>query len=194
MNVWSTIALFWNGLPPGLRKFLGAGAALGLAMAVLLVTWLAWGQGLIQDRLGLVATKDDLEQQTEVLAEYKTDAIDSIVNDAIASYDLEMRLYLSEERRLAFDTAYMPLLKQVKVLTDVIIEMQKAGKKTDQRVQEIPIQFDQKLMQMMEVVAPMSQEDKINEILRQNAELIEEMNLMKDELKTSGRRTTKQRF
>jgi|GEM_PF-3888353 hypothetical protein len=194
MSAWiATLNRVWTRLSTPLKVVTVVVTLVVACVIAATVTILAWNAGIIQDKLGVLPTKDDLQEQTESLATAQTQKIDSVVNDAIDSYDLLMRQYMAEERRLAIDTAYVPLLRHIKTLTDAVTQLQRSSNATDSRVRELPRQFDEQLTRMIEAVDPASDKERMEEIMRQNAELQERLDELGKQIK-DGRRTSKMKL
>jgi hypothetical protein len=62
------IRTIWQAIPQGLKKFVGYGVASGIALSLVVAMYLFWGSGYLQERLGLVATKDDIQEQSDTMA------------------------------------------------------------------------------------------------------------------------------
>jgi hypothetical protein len=181
----------WKGLSTPLKVVaIGVVLVIGSVMGAT-VTVLAWNAGVIQEKLGI--TKEDMQAQTDTLMTMRDDQVKEVIDEAIFSYDLLLREHLAQERKLAVDTAYVPLLRHVKMLTEVVMDVRKNGKVTDARVQELPREFDEQLTRMIEAVDPASDRELMNEVMRQNAEMKEQLDALQQELKT-GRRTSKMKL
>ena len=134
---FSWVAELWNQSPKGLKKVL-AGVLLVFAIVFGIVIGVhVWTAGWIQDKLGIVATKDDLEEQTTTIAAQQA-LVASEVDAALARYDESVKGYLQQERKLAVDTTLKPLLKLVFELRDDIRETKASTERTRTRVESMP--------------------------------------------------------
>lgn len=189
MSIWSRANTAWGQLNAALRMALLALGIAAVCATSVTLTVLAWRSGLLHDQLGLPApvTKADLQEQTDALRYARKQEVDSIVDAAIFQYDLSARMWMAEERRMVTDTAYKPMLHHMKAITDVVVELRRNAVATDHRVRELPKQFDEQLTRMIEAVDPVSREQKIDEVLRQNADLLMELEQLRKEVQPDPR-------
>lgn len=190
---WAALTIAWENCPPSLRKVIVALILLVGTLGGLFIIQLAWRDGLIQQRLGLLVTTTDMQEQTDQLQNYNLYAVDSIVNDAINSYDLLMRQYLANERTMAEDTVLLPLLKTVKQLSITQNVLLRNAQRTDAQIRELPTQFDETLDRILEAYDPQAQQDLNIQLLQEFKALKRQMEEMREEQKT-GRRTNKKSF
>jgi Mg2+ and Co2+ transporter CorA len=103
------IRTIWQAIPQGLKKFVGYGVASGIALSLVVAMYLFWGSGYLQERLGLVATKDDIQEQSDTMAL----VVPAAIEQAVMRYDTTLKGYLNRERALAEDTLLKPMLRAI---------------------------------------------------------------------------------
>lgn len=196
MKWLAMLRTIWEALPKVLQRVIALATAVLVVLGGLLLLGLVWSTGIIQTRLSGMLTKDDLIEQTQSLQRFSAEQIaqiDSIAYAAALANDIELRAYIADERQLAMDTAYIPLLRIVKQVLTTQNMMRGTQHMTDERVKALPIQFDEKLDRVLEAAAPQRTEEMLQRIIDENAAMREEIDAIRLEQKT-GRRTTKNKF
>ncbi|HRH68787.1 MAG TPA: hypothetical protein PLB89_04700 [Flavobacteriales bacterium] len=174
----------------------GVIVAIILALAIpfgITIAVMFWQAGYIQSKVEGLVTNKDLDAQTVTLQTNNVEQIDSVVNAAIAANDILMRQYIADERQLAIDTAFVPLLRQFKALTTIVLQMRRDASLTDARVKEIPFQFNDKLNRMLEANDPEATNEKLEALTDIVLDLKEDNRILREQLQ-SGRRNSKMKI
>lgn len=183
----------WAAIPGALKRFVGYGVASGIALAIVLAMYLFWGTGFLQERLGIMVTKQDLTEQTEDLAAASDETITNVVNGTILQYDQHMREYLATERQLAKDTILQPILSSLEQLDKNQRVLQRSIVQVNGKMEDLPGAFDEKLARLMVATAASDNTEKLDELARMIKQQQEEIQLLRQEVQT-GRKTQKKQF
>lgn len=196
MKWMSLLPTIWRTLPATLQRAVAIGTAILLITGGLMLLGLVWSTGVIQHRMEQMLTKEDLRVTTHQLNSFspaQLELMDSVMHAAILANDIEMRIYLAEERRMALDTAYIPLLRLVKTLVETQNRMLGAQNRTDASVRQLPIQFDEKLDRALAAAAPEDTKALLQKAIDKISALEDEVATLREESR-SGRRTNKVKF
>lgn len=183
----------WAAIPGSLKRFVGYGVASGIAMSMVLAMYLFWGTGYLQDRLGVVVTKGDLQEQTDKLADGSKELVREVAQEVVTEYDSMLRGYMDQERQLAKDTILFPIVKSIRDLDANVRSLARAQAHMSGRMSELPSVMDEKLLEMLNAMPPTASPAQIEELTRLVRQQQDELELLREEVK-SGRRTTKGRF
>lgn len=159
---FSWVADLWNQSPNGLKKVLAAVLVVFAVVFAIVISVHVWTAGWIQDKLGIVATKEDLEEQTDTISAQQA-LVAAEVDAAIARYDQAVKGYLQQERMLAVDTTLKPLLKLVFELQADVRKTKESSERTRTRVESLPIQQQYEDLQRIIQEQPPSRTDQLLE-------------------------------
>jgi hypothetical protein len=190
MEIMRTI---WDNIPGALKRFVGYGVASGIALAIVLAMYLFWGTGFLQERLGIMVTKEDLSEQTQDLAAASDEAITNVVNGTLLQYDQRMRDYLASERQLAKDTILQPILTSLEQLDKNQRVLQRSIVQMNGKMEDLPGAFDEKLARLMAVTQASDNSEKLDELTQMIRQQQEELQMLRQEVQT-GRKTSKVRM
>jgi mevalonate kinase len=183
----------WAAIPSALKRFVGYGVASGIALAIVLAMYLFWGTGYLQERLGIMVTKEDLSEQTQDLAAASDEAITNVVNGTLLQYDQRMRDYLATERQLAKDTILQPILTSLEQLDKNQRVLQRSIVQMNGKMEDLPGAFDEKLARLMVATQASDNTAKLDELTQMIRQQQEELQLLRQEVQT-GRKTSKVRM
>lgn len=187
------VITIWAAIPGSLKRFIGYGVAAGIALAIVLAMYLFWGTGYLQDRLGLMVTKQDLSEQTDTLAAGSAMMIRNVAEAVAAEKDEQLRQYLEQERQLAKDTILVPIIKSIRDLDANVRALARSQAQISGRMAELPTVLDGKMLEMLNAMPPAvspAQIDELTDLVRQQQQ---ELERLREEM-NSGRKTTRQRF
>ncbi len=165
----AAITRIWNALPREVRVALLLGLVAAMIAAGIVVAWLAWDSGYVRDRLGIVATTEDLQQQTDHVASAASESVDSAVGRSLRAYDEELRAYLDAERRQAIDTILTPMLYALAELDKRQRQMLSAQDANTRRLDELPKAYNGQLQRLIDA----TDGDETSRLLRDILERLE---------------------
>lgn len=165
----AAIARVWNALPKEVRVALLVGLVGAMIAGGMVVTWLAWDSGYLRDRLGMVATTEDLDTQTREIGQATGEAVDSVVHRSLRLYDQELRAYLAGERSQAIDTILTPMLYALAELDKRQRQMLAATDANTKRLDELPKAYGGQLQRLIDA----TEGDETSKLLRDILERLE---------------------
>ncbi len=168
MAFWDSIAGLWERMPQRLQQAIAIGLSVAIVVTAIMLVWLVWGSGYFHEKLGLPATKADIEQQTETLRENRDSLVSATVEEAITRYDAGLQEYLREKEDDARRTILEPILQGMDALKRNQDALMRSQTTTNQQVQGMPAVFDRKLDRLIE-------ETNRAEERRRERELLEEL-------------------
>lgn len=184
------LADLWNQSPKGLKKVLAGVLVVFAVVFAIVIAVHVWTAGWIQDKLGIVATKEDLQEQTGTIAAQQA-LVAAEVDAALAKYDQSVKGYLQEERKLAVDTTLKPLLKLVFELRDDMRETKASTERTRSRVESMPQPQRYEDLQRIIQEQPPSRTDQL---LERVLDRLDEQDQRLDTLMRTKARNTKVRM
>jgi glutathione S-transferase len=184
----SWLTTLWNGLPRELRLAVAVGVVAAMLSAGLVVGYLAWNNSDLPAKLGVVATKADIEQQTETIAEQGAVAMDNVINGALQQYDTDLRSYLEGERNAAIDTILTPMLYALAELDKRQRQMQAATDANARRLEEIPKAYGSQMERLLTAAEGDESTRLLRDILGRLEAIEQERNA------PEPKRTTKKQF
>lgn len=182
----SALQSIWQAIPVGLKRFVGYGVASGVALSLVLAMYLFWGTGYLQDRLGLVATKADITEQTRVMES----AMPSAIEEAVSRYDTTLKQYLQRERELAEDTIMKPILRAIMELDKQQREMLRSMGASTMSMEQRTRAIDDQLERLVQERNASETDRLLLELLRK----VEEQNGQIEELRKGVKRTQRIRM
>lgn len=166
MNVFALINQAWAAFSPSLRR-----ALLGLVLVIaavfaITVTVLGWRDGRIPNALGLVATKQDLREQTKQLVAMDSTKVLAVAEATAAAAEQRIMDYLAKREEDARANILNPLLTEMKGLRTDLSSLSSAQQANGRQMRELPRQMSQQLETMLEASKPpRSTEDMLGEAL-----------------------------
>lgn len=154
----------WNASPRSLKKVLASVLVVFAIVFAVVIAVHVWTAGWIQEKLGIVVTKEDLQEQTDTLAANAQSAADQ-VSAALATYDDSLKVYLQSERRLAVDTTLKPLLKLVFNMNERTKELEALQRTTQSSVSRLPAQYEGALQRIIEEQPPSRTDALLEQLL-----------------------------
>lgn len=121
---------------------------------VSIVAILAWREGTLATRLGLAATKADIEQQTSTLAAADSAKMTAIAEQAAAAVRDELVALMDEKEVDARHTVLTPLLEEVKLQRRDINTLFGMVQAQGREVRALPGQFSRDLEEILEASKP----------------------------------------
>lgn len=180
----------WGKLPPKARLFVACCALVTCMSCGLIIGWLAWDSGYIRQRLGMVATTDDLQQQTEAINTASSVVVADAIDQALDAYDDNLRAYMQRERKWAEDTILKPMVQAIRQHDDQLKLLLDATNANTSRLDAIPHAQVEQMQRLID------QATGSNEMVR----LLRELNNRIDRLEQDAsrqsepRKQSKQRF
>lgn len=170
MNVFPLINQAWAAFSPSLRRALLALVLLIAAVFTITVVVLGWRDGRIPNALGLVATKQDLKDQTKQLVAMDSAKVQAVAEATAAAAEARIMDYLAQREQEARANILNPLLMEMKGLRTDVSMLSSAQQVSGRQMRELPRQMSQQLETMLEASKPpRTTEDMLQELMRNQA-------------------------
>jgi hypothetical protein len=191
MNLMGLLNAGWNAIPTGLKKFVGIGFAAGIAMCMVLLMFLFWGTGLIQDKLG-IPTKADVEAVENNVRTHNEEELVAAV-ELTARYIVQRSIDSLQQRNDSlFDRISNELIEPgIDKLNGVEAQVQRLSEKlgvnndlAQQQVAEQRRTSDQ-IGTLQQQLSGTSTEATLNTIMHQLQQLRDDQEALHQRLKTS---------
>jgi hypothetical protein len=186
---FSWLADLWNQSPRSLKKVLASMLLVFAVVFAIVIGVHVWTAGWIQEKLGFVATRNDLQAQAATINQNARQVADQVTT-ALAAYDDSLKSYLGQERKLAVDTTLKPLVKMMFAMSRQIEELQTVQRTTQSQVRQLPAAYDASLRAIIDEQPPNRTDAMLEELLRAQADQ-QAFNARMDSLMRSKRKNNK---